>query len=344
MGRKKSIKALGLFILILILAFGCVTWFMTKQLTEEHSFQQHQIDEDEWIVLANSLQLYLSQAKVQGQAAVDCINIMVNYVYDNNLDKITEALDHYDEPNNPIRVIITDKANNLYFNNIHSDNTDGFVVKDYSIDTDSSGNCASFGSSRGFDLEMLMHANPTLAVIAFNRIATGDVENYKLGAVERPIFFQFISHSDGVDMQKGLMNIPPEHQGKLGLPLTSYDMEGLKNHFMSTRSWQKTFQSFEFVTPSYIFNKTDLALRPYIDRGMRTEVTKLSLNVVFNYKTVIDHNPVLKRDLAKFTQRRKQVQIDYLAKERILLLVVMLLVIICFIAMHYTNKLVEEVE
>jgi len=145
-------------------------------------------------------------------------------------------------------------------------------------------------------------------------------------------------------MQNGLNNIPLEHRHKLGLELISYDMAGLKDYFMRTKSWEDTFRAFEFVTPSYVFNRTDLALRPYIEEGIRTDIVKLSLNVVFNFKTVIDHNPILKRDLDRFSQRRRTSHNDFIIRERTLYLAVILLVIICFITMRYTNKLVEEEE
>lgn len=340
--KKQTIKALGFFVVILTLAFGSVTWFTSVALATAHSEEQIQIDEDEWTLLRNSLSLYLAQAKYQGNAKVDHITVTLNNKY--TLDEIAALLDTYEEPNNVIRNLVTEAVSDLYFNNIESDNTDGFVVKDFTVSTDSSENCVSFGSERSFDLEMLMHANPALALEAFTRIATGDVDNYKTGAVDRPIFFQFDTNEDGIDMQKNVINIPPEHQGKKGLELSSYDIHGLKEYFMKTKSWESTFQAFEFVTPSYIFNQTDLALRPYIERGKRTNITKLSLNVVFNYKTVIDHNPILKRDLYKFSQRRAKTKSNFLVRESILYLVVILLAIICFIAMHYTNKLVEEVD
>lgn len=340
---KHSIKALGFLVVVLTLAFGTVTWFTVKALADEHKTQQEQIDTDEWTLLNNSLSIYLGQAKQQGQAKVNYIDKTINLQFNNDTDKIALLLDNYMEPNNPIREIITEVAEDLYFNNIYSDNTDGFVVRGFEVSTDGSANCASFGSSRGFDLEMLMHGNPQLALEAFNRIARGDVENYNAGAIDKPIFFQFVTHPDGLNMQKGVQGVPIEHQGKLGLELSSYDMAGLKKYFLETKSWEKTFMSFEFVTPSYIFNKSDLAFRPYVARGFRTDIIKTSLNVVFNYKNVIDHNPILKRDLAKFSDRRITVRANFIKQERLLYLTVILLAIICFIAMRYTNKLVEEV-
>lgn len=340
MSKKGTIKALGLFVVVLTLAFGSVTWFTSVTLSNDYVRVQKQVDEDEWTLLRNSLNLYLHQAKKQGQAEVDYIDLVLNKHY--TTEEIEILLDTYGSPDNPVRTLVANTGGNLYFNDIESDSTDGFVVKNFTVATDNSTNCASFGSSRTFELEMLMHGNPALALEAFTRIAIGDVENYNTGAIDKPIFFQFVSHPLGVDMQQGLVGVPLEHQNKLGLELTSYDLDGLKDYFMRTQSWEDTFRAFEFVTPSYIFNKKDLALRPYVEEGFKTNAVRLSLNVVFNYKTVIDHNPVLKRDLYKFEQRRMNNYDTFIVRERMLYLAVALLVIICFMAMNYTNKLMEE--
>jgi hypothetical protein len=386
MKQYKTIKALGFFVVILLIAFGSATWFTSTNLAKEAESLENQIrkdqelaistiqrqevkkldslDETEWILLSTGLLLYIQQAKVQGEAKVAYVQLVVNNAYNNDIQAIAKALDNYNSPNNIIRKAVVEAVEDLFFNGIHSDNTDGFVVIGEKVSEDGSSNCVSYGSTRSFYLEMLMHANPALGFKAFTDIANGNVKNYSSGAMEGFVIFQFVTHPDGVDMQKDYENILPEHQGKLGLELISYDLAGLKDYFMKTKSWEKTFMSFEFVTPSYIFDTADLAGRNYIKEGTRTDIPRLSLNVVFNYKTVIDNNPTLKKDLALYAQQRKQISIDakkeiiqviykyqerqeqthynFLMKERMLYLVVILLVIICFIAMHYTKKLLED--
>ena len=137
-------------------------------------------------------------------------------------------------------------------------------------------------------------------------------------------------------------NTPLDQKGKLAIELTSYDMSGLRNYFMKTKSWESTFRSFEFVTPTYVYNKADLANRPYTENGYHTQIPRLSVNIVFNFKTVIDHNPILKRDLAKFQLLKGETTRDYIIQERILFLVIILLTIVCFMAMRYTHKILSE--
>lgn len=339
---KKRTKALGLFIVILILTFGAITWFTKNILEQDYKNQIEQINKDEWNLLRNALHLYLEQAKVQGQGIVDYVQAKVESEIKTQ-EELVHALDTYNEPNNYIRKVLSEAVENkAYFKGIQSDFTDGFVVRGNVVTADTSANCASFGSERSFELEMLMHANPALAWEAFNRIANGDVENLNKGAIDRPIFFQFLSASQGTMIQHE--DTPIEQRGKLATELSSYDIKGLEEFFLETLSWQRTFEAFEFVTPSYIYNKNDLAGRPYTESGYRTDIPRLSVNIVFTLKSAIDHNPILKRDLSKYESRREELKRDYLFRERILYLVVILLTIICFISMQYTSQLIQAEE
>ena len=74
-----------------------------------------------------------------------------------------------------------------------------------------------------------------LAWEAFNRIANGDVENLNKGAIDRPIFFQFLSASEGVILQDE--DTPIDQRGKLAVILSSYDINGLEKFFLETQSW-----------------------------------------------------------------------------------------------------------
>lgn len=344
MSKKGKIKVLGLFVVILVLSFGYVTYFVSKVLEEDYRVETERLNLDESDLLFNSLGIYLNQAKIQGQAEVSSIELQIDFMYGQDKERLIADLDSYNEPNNPIRVILSNVAKDLYFNGIKSDNTDGIIIKDNKVEEDNSGNCVSFGTSRTFTQEMLMHANPHLALEAFNRVARGDVDNYERGAIDNPIFFQFDSSPIGVDMQKDFDGIPQEHKDKLGIELISYDVNGLKELFNRTLSWEETFGSFEFVVPSYILTHKDLADRPYVDRGYRTDISKLSINVVFNFKTVIDNNASLRISLNRFEERREQIKNDYYMRQIVLLIIVGLLVIICYLSMHFTNKLVSDSE
>ena len=355
---SKPIKALGLFVVVLIVAFGSVAWFMTDLLQKEYTATQQSfdrnykqdiqhIDDAEWGLLKTTLLLSLSEAEAQGDLIVKLATEKIYNHFDNNIEAVAKELDNYNEPNNYIRATIADLIPLLDFNDLHTNNTDGFVVKDNFVREDSSDNCVSFGASRNFFLELLMHANPPLALETFNKISNGTADTIN--------FFQFDTHPDGIDMQKGYDNIPLIHQKKLGLDLSEYTVKGIEAYYRKTKSWEKSFMSFEFVTTSYMFDKTDIALRAYIEQGTRTEVSRLSLNVVFNLKTVIDNNTQVSNELARFKAERRSkkyvyeiesenLKLNFLMKQRVLYLVVSLLMIICFISMHYTNKLVEEVD
>lgn len=342
--RTDSIRALGFFLIVMTITFSSISWYTLGEISLRREETINEIKKSEWILLRNSLELSLDKAKSNGQTMVEIVDLEINKIFGNDYEAIAESLDNYNEPNNPIRKILTTTLEGRYFNNIYSDNTDPFVVRGTNIETDNSTNCAAYGSSRSFEDEYTMHANPQLAVEAFNRIRGADLENMNTAAIDRPIFFQFISHPKGVDLQTGFSKmtgreIPEDHKGKLAQELTSYDINGLEDYFMRTGSWEETFYSFEFITPSYIFNKEDLAGRPFVENGRRTPYKRLSINVVFNFKTVIDHNPILKRDLERFEWRREEVLKQYIQDERLVYLLLILTILICSIGMRYTNKL-----
>lgn len=344
--RRSSIKALGFFAVVLAISFITIAWYFLGELDNSYKRERETLDNFEWSFLKSALHLSLNQAKIEGTFIANQIGDMVWQEFDGDLEQIAYSLDNYHEPNNYIRTVITQSLEDVYFNNIVSDNTDPFVTRGTNVETDNSDNCATFGSSRPFDLEYLMHANPYLAQEAFERIATADLENMNTAAIDRPIFFQFLSHSDGEHIQdqyeidKGVV-IPPDHTDKEAQILTSYDMDGLEAYFKETLSWQKTFEAFEFITPSYIFNREDLAGRPFVENGRRTEYERLAINIVFNFKNVINHNPILKRNLEGFSWRREEIEQKRLRYERLIYYSIIFLSIICTISMLYTNKIAD---
>lgn len=348
--RSSSIKALGFFIIMITIGFGSVVWYVKTELEIRYEQNRKEINEKEWMLIRNSLALELKQAKSDGLNKVAEIKYLIYSQYNNDMQAIGKDLDSYNEPNNPIRTILTNSIEGMFFNGIDSENTDPFIIRGNVIETDNSNNCATFGSSREFIDEYKMHANPYLAQIAFNRIQNADVENMNTAAIDRPIFFQFISHSEEEKRTKGEtlqerfarennLEILEEHKGKNAQILSSYDIDGLKEYFFQTESWEKTFYAFEFVTPSYIFNRTDLAGRAFVIDGKRTSYPRLSINVVFNFKNVIDHNPILKRDLQNYEFNRRELQRQHIQDVRVLYLILVLLLLICTFGMKYTNKL-----
>lgn len=346
--RASSIKALGFFVIVLTISFGAVTWYTLGELQTGYEQQKQLSLNNEWDLLRNTLNLSLNQAKIDGTNKVQEIKHYLYMEFENDYEALSKSLDNYHEPNNKVREIITVSLTDMYFNNIQSDNTDPFIVRGNYVELDSSANCASYGSSRTVDDEYTMHANPYLAKYAFERIKLADLENQSTAAIDRPIFFQFVDHPKGnpatalLYAETKKTTTPEEHLGKRAQELESYDMDGIKAYFFKTESWEDTFRAFEFITPTYLYSKTDLAGRAYILNGKRTEIDRLSLNIVFNFKTVIDHNTLLKRDLAKYKWERSKAEQTYYSTERALYFVVMLLILICYMAMNYANKLAQE--
>lgn len=350
MSKKQSIKVLGFFVIILTITFGSVTWYVGERLKADYEDNIQRSLENEWTLLRNALDLYLNQAKSDGETHVAIVEELIDCEFSGDLNAIAYALDNYNEPGNKIRTILTETLAGSYFEDIESDNTDPFIVRGNYVKLDSSSNCASYGESRTVDDEYTMHANPYLARVAFERIIRADIDDMSKGASERPIFFQFLSHPDGDPTiqdkyaeQYGV-TIPIEHRNKLSQELVSYDMEGLKEYFMRTGSWKDTFYAYEFITPTYIYNKADLAGRPYVLDGKHTGHTRLSVNVVFNYKNVIENGGSnLEKDLTRFELERAQIKKSYLSSESGLYFMIILLVVICYMAMLYANKLSQEV-
>jgi len=343
--REGSIKILGFFVIIITITFGSVAWAALEGTKVQYEENMERTISLEWSLLRNSLNLYLKQAKTDGQRMVDDVSERVQDRFGDNKEALALALEGYNEPNNHLREIMVAVVAENYFDNIVSNSTDPFVTRGNRVELDDSDNCATFGSSRTFESEFKMHANPFLAKEAFTRIKTADLENMNSAAIDRPIFFQFVSHPDGNPTYQNTWEeyIPLEHRGKKALILDSYDMAGLESYFRESLSWEKTFYSFEFITPSYIYNKEDIAGRKFVRGGLNTGVDRLAINIVFNYKQVIDHNPVLRSDLTKFKTIRKTLTKDFLRTEQNIYLLVLLLIIICTVAMKYTNKLAEEI-
>lgn len=337
--RESAIKGLSFFLVIMLMTFGSVLWYTISVLETENEILINKSLENEFILLKNSLDYALREAKITGDHKVEIIKMLVANEFHDDKESIAKAIDNYEQANNPVRKIISNVMLEDYFRNIVSDMTDPFVLKGNRIELDQSENCSYFGDVRKVEQEMLMHANPYLAKMMLTRILLADT-----GDKDRPIFFQFITdpYSD-VDYQKDFDNIPDNFKGKKATVLETYDMAGLKKKFMETGSWVITFGTFEFITPSYIYNKEDIAGRPYVESGLKTGIERLSINTVFNFKLVIDNNPSLRSELKMYEKDREYLVEKHTSRERSLYLILILVMIICFITMSFSSYLIREV-
>ena len=332
---KSSIKKLGFFTLVLTTTFVTIAWYTLETMKIDYKQRKEELLDAESDLWVNSLYLSINQAKRDGEWIANEIAYRMDTEFNKDQDAIAEALDNYRMPNNPIREIVLTSIDGYYFNDIVSNNTDPIIIKGREIGEDNSADCVSFGSTRAFTLEMLMHANPKLALKQLIRVAVGDTDSL--------IFWQFVDYPGGEDLQKPYgEDIPKEHRGKKAKVLSSYDLKGLKEEFNRTESWEDTFEAFEFLVPTYIYYSEDLAGRPFVSGGKRTEYERLVLLTTFNFKTVVDNNPILKRDLHKYSILRKNLKNTYDLKELSVYVLVIFLIIICFLAMNYTNKLTLE--
>jgi len=367
--KEKSIKILGFIIIALALIFGSLTWFVQGALETDYSkdLQENQtnytqtidlIDSNEWLLLSNTLLAYIEKAQSEGVFMVEEVAYRSETVFNGNSPHLANAIDTYSQPNNPFRIIISEVFKDSYFNNIRANNMDPFFLKGYFVEEDNSDDCASFGSSRSVEDEFKMHANPYLARYLFYTILSADLENVGKAPIENVLFMQFDTHSEGVDLQTPYANeygivIPEDQVNKKALVLESYDLEGLKTYFLATKSYEKTFEAFEFVVPSYIYSNEDISGRLYIEGGKRTSVDKLIINVVFNFKSVINNNSTLRKDLDLFKQARLTAKTKYdtvhdllhrryTSNERLTYFIIILLSIVCFMSLYFTQKLTKE--
>ncbi|MDX1285263.1 MAG: hypothetical protein R3182_09630, partial [Draconibacterium sp.] len=171
----------------------------------------------------------------------------------------------------------------------------------------------------------------------FFKIHTGDNVS-----IYDPIFFQFMDHPNGELIKANYGEQYIDHANKRALVLESFDLQGLKNEYERTGSWEDVFHAFEFIAPTYVYEKRDMAGRPYIINGRLTGNKKLSINVVFNYKNVIDHNPDLKTALEAFDWKRRE---EFLFKEQtalVLYMSVILLIIIGVLSMFGAVKIIDK--
>ena len=181
-----------------------------------------------------------------------------------------------------------------------------------------------------------MHANPYLARVAFHRINSGSLDYLK-----DPIFFQFIDCPEGANIREEYSSIYDDYKDKKAVIMSSYDKAGLKKIYDRGGSWEETFSYFEFIAPVHIYEKEDLSGRKFIENGINTGIPRLTINIVFNYKDVIESNPELKSALDYFEWERRSWYIFRVQTERILLLTIFFLLLVSSMAMYVTLKITQ---
>jgi len=339
---KNKLKIVGLFTIILGVVFGSVAWFFLENLAIWTDKDIKYARDAEWTLLEQTLFNSLDKAKADGELLAHLALDRLGEDYLSDTEQVSYDLDNFYEPNNPIRLAIAETTENYYFDNIKSDSTDPFVTFGEGISADKSDDCATFGETRSFEEEYGMHANPDLAEEAFFRINIASVENYGKGARNKPIFFQFCTHPDGENIREDYGNGYAVHSEKRAYVLESYDLDGLKAKFYETNSWEEVFYAFEFITPTYIFYKSDLAGRPFVEYGRRTDAKRLAINIGFNFKAVIDNNPDIKSALVGYSKRADAVLRWHTGVETTLLLIIFLVLIVCSLCMFYVGHLTKE--
>lgn len=337
--RKNTVNSFGFLIIGIILLFVLVISFFTENLHIWKEKDISYVDNAEWALLSTTWILKMQQATDDGIMLRDRTYFNLGNDYMNNLDQVANDLDHLFDLNNPIRTALLSATNGYLFDNIVSFNTDPFSIYGIIFVEDESGDCAGFGDFRSFTDEYGMHANPDLAEKqAFYRIQTGDIDNYGRGAINKPIFFQFDDHPDGIKIKKDYGPDYVDHKDKRAWILETYDLAGLKKSFYETKDWRKVFLAFEFVTPTYLFHKTDLAGRPYVMEGLRTDIKRLSIQTTFNFKEVVDNMPELRSELTRFEERRKEIEQWYQITMLTLYFVLIAIGLIGVFALLYVEK------
>jgi hypothetical protein len=338
--RKNSVKALGFFMAVITLSFGSTLWYYKDYLKKDVEYNMGYVDEAEWYLIETVLHLKLTQAHDNGQSQRNSALLIIDE-YDKK--DVSIFLDNLSSIGNPVRQALYDVVKGFYFDGIQNDANDSFIMRyqdGWTIDMDDSSNCSTVGSVRTLDKEYPMHANPKLAKIAFERITKGMIEDYSKPAIYKPIFFQFVSDPDG-DLIKDNVDGYEDHFDKKAVILKSYDLEGLKAYFHKTQSWEKTFRSFEFITPTYLDPRIDLAGRPYVQNGIKTGNHPIIINTVFNFADVIRNMPEIKTKLDNYKARREELRRNYIKTETTLLLVIILLSIIFFVSLLYSDSVAK---
>ena len=301
--RKNTVYSIGFIIVGLIIFNSAILWSFFEYLDVWKEKDLTYIDSAEWALLSSTLISKLDKAKYDGLSLQEKVYTYLGDDYLCDSKKVAYDLDHLFNHNNIIRTAVIESLKGYYFDDIVSFNTDPFAIYGDIFISDDSGDCASLGKLRTFEEEYGGHANPEMAEKnTFYRISIGDS-----GTINKPLFFQFDNHPEGIKIKKNYGIRYKEHNNKKAWILDTNDLAGLKKSFYDCHNWRKVFLAFEFVTPTYLFDKSDLAGRSYIQEGLRTDIKRLSIQTTFNFKNVIDHMPELRSELAKFSERRIEV-------------------------------------
>lgn len=248
---------------------------------------------------------------------------------------IANALDNYLDANNPIRTIITEHISDYYFMGIVSDSTDPFVTLGDMIVFDDSADCSTVGSYRTFEQEFPMHANPELAENTFYKISHGTNQ----GELK---YFQFIDYPEGQKIKGDYSSEYWEHADKKAFVLDTYNMKGMKDHFIKNPDWKSLFGPFEFIATTYIYEKMDLAGRKYIEDGTRTGYSRLAINIGFRFIQIINNNPKLKTELERIDYEKERAYVYMVTTQRTLIIVGYLFLMVSVVSMAYTIKILES--
>ena len=168
---------------------------------------------------------------------VDFIEEEILVVYDNNSELLKDNLKNLDKVNE-LTIILDEAVTGRYLFDIENDNNDPFIMDHTRIITDKSFNCsAEFGSSRTLEQETSMHFNGAIADKALQSILNGD---------NTTVIWSFLSVDE---------TLPWYNEVK---ELKYVDLSVLKDLFIKYNGDIRVLETFEFLTPYYIYRYEDL--------------------------------------------------------------------------------------
>jgi hypothetical protein len=282
----------------------------------EATRMQHNIDIS-WKIVESVINdsIIKSQQTLKEQISVSIVND-INKTYGNDKTKLQKDFENlsnltYDSP------VIHILANNIrgkYFDNIHTDGNDMFILmKKFGIISDLSISTSS-GVPRTIENEISRHYNKELATQAFDTLTQQDYQ-------QRYIFWQWYKPDIKYDTKK----------------ITSMDITELERIFKDSKGDTESLKTYEFLVPEYIFMDKDILGNPLVnDRGIRQSIYQFIVVQRFNVYEVIQNDTFKKymfEIMADNNQSKKIVLLSFIQQ----ILSVITLIFILFVLISATK-------
>ena len=196
---------------------------------------------DEWNYVLITLEQGKDESEKMNNELVDTIQDKVQVTYTDNI-ALKNDLENIEEVND-LTIILDESVADVYLMGIVNDNNDPFIMNHSKIITDKSFNCsADIGTTRTFEEEIYEaggdgHFSKALAYKAINSMVNGE---------NKTVIWSFLSVDESLPWYEEVRDLP------------YVDMTVLKDLFFRYNGDIRVLETFEFLTPVYIYKDKDL--------------------------------------------------------------------------------------